>query len=68
MGDEFLTCKICWFGYDCIRIYTGDKSLIGEGGLDLVMGGAPFIPGGGWIVAGPYFGGKLLLQETANNF
>ncbi|MBK7735171.1 MAG: hypothetical protein IPI36_08055 [Chitinophagaceae bacterium] len=45
-----------------IEIYNGEKSLIGEGGLDLIMGGVGFIPGGGWIVSGAYFGGKALLE------
>jgi hypothetical protein len=52
-------------GYE---IYTGEKNLIGEGGLDLVMGGIAFIPGGGWIVSGAYFGGKALLRYTGNDF
>ncbi|WP_421876541.1 RHS repeat domain-containing protein [Marinoscillum sp.] len=52
-------------GYE---IYTGQKSFIGEGGLDLIMGGVAFIPGGGWIVSGAYFGGKALLEYTGNDF
>jgi|GEM_PF-1896249 len=52
-------------GYE---IYTGQKSLMGEGGLDLIMGGVAFIPGGGWIVSGAYFGGKYLLEATGNDF
>jgi len=52
-------------GYE---IYSGQKSLVGEGGLDLIMGGVAFIPGGGWIVSGAYFGGKALLEYTGNDF
>jgi len=52
-------------GYE---IYTGQKSLIGEGGLDLIMGGVAFIPGGGWIASGLYFGGKWALEASGNDF
>lgn len=55
-------------GMTSIEIYTGQKSLLGEGGLDLIMGGVAFIPGGGWIVSGAYFGGKYLLEATGNDF
>ena len=50
------------------EIISGKKQLIGEGGLDLIMGGVGFIPGGGWIASGLYFGGKYVLQETGNDF
>ncbi|GAA5030088.1 hypothetical protein GCM10011506_18930 [Marivirga lumbricoides] len=50
------------------EIISGQKSLVGEGGLDLIMGGVAFIPGGGWIVSGAYFGGKALLEYTGNDF
>jgi RHS repeat-associated protein len=56
------------FGMTGYEIYTGQKSLMGEGGLDLIMGGVAFIPGGGWIVSGAYFGGKFLLEATGNDF
>ena len=51
-----------------VEIYNGNKNLIGEGGLDLIMGGVGFIPGGGWVASGLYFGGKYVLQETGNDF
>ena len=51
-----------------VEIYTGQKDFIGEGGLDLIMGGVAFIPGGGRIISGVYFGGKLLLESTGNDF
>ncbi|PWG77958.1 RHS repeat-associated core domain-containing protein, partial [Pararcticibacter amylolyticus] len=51
-----------------VEIYNGNKSLVGEGGLDLIMGGVGFIPGWGWAASGLYFGGKYLLQETGNDF
>jgi hypothetical protein len=50
------------------EIYNGKKSLIGEGGLDLIMGGVGFIPDGGWIISGLYFGGKAILEATGNDF
>lgn len=50
------------------QIQTGQKRLVGEGGVDLIMGGVAFIPGGGWIVSGVYFGGKFLLEYTGNDF
>lgn len=40
----------------------------GEGGLDLVMGGVGFIPGGGWAISGTYFLGKAALEYTGNDF
>jgi len=55
-------------GLTVYDISTGQKNLIGEGGLDLIMGGVGFIPGGGWIVSGAYFGGKALLETTGNDF
>ena len=51
-----------------IEISTGQKRLIGEGGLDLIMGGVGLIPGGGWIAASIYFGGKAILEATGNDF
>ncbi len=32
------------------------------------MGGVAFIPGGGWVVSGAYFGGKALLEYSGNDF
>jgi len=55
-------------GMSAYEIGTGQKNLIGEGGLDLIMGGVGFIPGGGWIVSGAYFGGKALMETTGNDF
>ena len=51
-----------------IEVGTGQKSLVGEGGLDLIMGGVAFIPYGGWVVSGVYFWGKVLLEYTGNDF
>jgi RHS repeat-associated protein len=59
---------IVGLGMTGYEIYTGEKSLVGEGGLDLIMGGVAFIPGGGWIVSGAYFGGKFLLEQSGNDF
>ncbi|NOT76439.1 MAG: hypothetical protein HOP08_16045 [Cyclobacteriaceae bacterium] len=52
-------------GYE---IYTGQKSLIGEGGLDLFMGGVAFYPVVGWGVSGAYFVGKWALEASGNDF
>lgn len=51
-----------------VEIIAGKKRFLGEGGFDLIMGGVAFIPGGGWIVSGVYFGGKALLEYTGNDF
>ena len=37
------------------EIFQGKKNIIGEGGLDLIMTGAGFVPGYGWIISGSYF-------------
>ncbi|MGB5979293.1 MAG: hypothetical protein WBG62_17905, partial [Cyclobacteriaceae bacterium] len=58
---------IVGMGMTGYEIYTGEKNLLGEGGLDLIMGGVAFIPGGGWLVSGAYFGGKALLEYTGND-
>jgi hypothetical protein len=50
------------------EIGSGQKNIIGEGGLDLFMGGVAFIPGGGWVVSGLYFGGKWALEASGNDF
>jgi RHS repeat-associated protein len=42
--------------------------LVGEGGLDLIMGGVGFIPGGGWVISGTYFLGKAALEYTGNDY
>ncbi len=49
------------------EIASGKKNLIGEGGLDLVMGGIGFT-GWGAPVSLIYFGGKLALEATGNDF
>jgi hypothetical protein len=51
-----------------IEIRTGDKKLIGEGGLDLIMGGVGFIPVWGWAASGTYWIGKFALEQTGNDF
>ena len=55
-------------GMTSAEIITGQKSLIGEGGLNLVMGGVRFIPGGGWVASGVHFGGKYLLESIETDF
>lgn len=49
-------------------ICNREKNLVDERGLDLIMGGVAFIPGGGWIASGLYFGGKWALEATGNDF
>ena len=50
------------------EILSGQKAFVGEGGLDLIMGGISMIPKFGWIVGGVYFGGKFILESTGNRF
>lgn len=59
---------VAGLGMTAYEIGSGQKSFIGEGGVDLIMGGVAFIPGGGWIVSGAYFGGRALLEYTGNDF
>ncbi|WP_265429944.1 RHS repeat protein [Chryseobacterium sp. YIM B08800] len=49
------------------EIASGRKNLVGEGGLDLIMGGIGFT-GWGAPVSLIYFGGKLVLEQTGNDF
>lgn len=49
------------------EIGSGQKNLIGEGGLDLIMGSIGFT-GWGAPISLIYFGGKYILQETNNDF
>ena len=49
------------------EIVDGKKNLVGEGGLDLVMGGIGFT-GWGAPVSLIYFGGKWALEATDNDF
>ena len=44
------------------------KNIIGEGGLDLIMTGAGFIPPYGWVVSGAYFLGKYGMEELNIDF
>ena len=50
-----------------MEIRSGTKNLIGEGGLDLIMGGVG-LTGWGAPVSLTYFFGKYVLQETGNDF
>jgi RHS repeat-associated protein len=49
------------------EINSGKKNLIGEGGLDLIMGGIG-LTGWGTPISLIYFGGKLILEESGNDF
>ena len=44
------------------------KNFIGEGGLDLIMTGAGYIPPYGWVVSGAYFLGKYGMEELNIDF
>ena len=52
-------------GYEIIE---GKKNIIGEGGLDLIMTGAGYIPPYGWVVSGAYFLGKYGMEELNIDF
>ena len=52
-------------GYEMIE---GKKNIIGEGGLDLIMTGAGYIPPYGWVVSGAYFLGKYGMEELNIDF
>jgi RHS repeat-associated protein len=54
-------------GVTIYEIRTGQKNLIGEGGLDLIMGTIGFT-GWGAPISLIYFGGKWALQTTGNDF
>ena len=51
-----------------VEIWQGQKKLIGEGGLDLIMTGVGFIPGYGWAVSSVYFLGKSALEYKDLDF
>lgn len=42
--------------------------MFGEGGVDLILGGVPFIPAGGLVVSSMYFESKYILQSTGDDF
>lgn len=50
------------------EISDGQKNLIGEGGLDLIMTGVGFIPGYGWAISSAYFLGKSALEYKDLDF
>ena len=51
-----------------VEIWQGQKKLIGEGGLDLIITGVSFIPGYGWAVSSVYFLGKNVLEYNDLDF
>ena len=51
-----------------IEIYEGQKNIIGEGGLDLIMTSVGFIPTYGWVISSVYFLGKIALEENDLDF
>ena len=50
------------------EILQGQKKLIGEGGLDLIMTGVGFLPGYGWAFSSAYFLGKSILEYNNMDF
>lgn len=61
------TCGISVF-MTGMEIYQGKKNIVGEGGLDLIMTGAGFIPGYGWIISGTYFLVKYGMEKNQWDF
>jgi hypothetical protein len=55
-------------GFTVYDMLEGRKSLTGEGGLDLIMGGVGFIGPWGALASALYFGGKWALIETGYDF
>ena len=55
-------------GMTIYEIYEKKKNIIGEGGLDLIMTGAGYIPPYGWVVSGAYFLGKYGMEELNIDF
>ena len=55
-------------GMTIYEIYEKKKNIIGEGGLDLIMTGAGYIPPYGWVVSGAYFLGKYGMEEFNIDF
>lgn len=51
-----------------VEIWQGQKKLIGEGGIDLIMTGVGFIPGYGWAISSAYFLGKSALEYKDLDF
>ena len=51
-----------------VEIWQGQKKLIGEGGLDLIITVVSFIPGYGWAVSSVYFLGKNVLEYNDLDF
>lgn len=51
-----------------MEIFTGKEELFGEGGLDVVMGIVGFWGPVGFVVSTAYFGTKLILEVTGNDW
>ena len=49
-------------------MYDGQKNIIGEGGLDLIMIGVGFIPTYGWAISSAYFLEKSALENNNLDF
>ena len=65
MGIASGLASVFMTGYEIIE---GKKNIIGEGGLDLIMTGAGYIPPYGWVVSGAYFLGKYGMEELNIDF
>ena len=66
-GIKFLgiASSIASFGMTGYEIVKGQKKILGEGGLDLIMTGVGFIPAYGWAISSAYFIGKSTLKSWA---
>ena len=58
-GHESKTCPCDFTGKE---ILYGEKDIIGEGGIDLIMTGVGFVGPYGWVFSCAYFLGKYALE------
>ena len=69
-GIKFLgtISAIASLGMTSAEILQGQKNIIGEGGLDLIMIGVGYIPTYGWAISSGYFLGKSALESYNMDF
>lgn len=63
-----LTCGVVSGLMTGYEIWQGQKNLVGEGGLDLIMTGVGFLPVYGWAVSSAYFLGKSAFEKNHMDF
>ena len=65
-GQESKTCPCDFTGKE---ILYGEKDIIGEGGIDLIMTGVGFVGPYGWVFSSAYFLNKLIwIYGTSDRF